>query len=346
MRQFIMSALKRILVIAALAVGVVPVLAAPVTINLGTLVPANTTWFKALQDMGARWKTETEGRVTLIVHGGGSQGDEASTIAKMRPGFETLQAVFLMPAGLAEIDDSFNVLSMPFFMETPDEEAAIEKKLMPLIEQRLQAKGYHLLCWGSGGWVQLFSKKPLRTLADVKAAKLYTSKGKGSEEWIRWYVGNGFHPVALLPADIPGALKVAVGPIDTAPYPPYLALSMQIFQNAKYMLDVHIAPLTAALIVSNLAWNKLSPEDREKVTAAAQAFEARVRVDAPKQDDTSVALMKTKGLEVITPDAKAAAEFRAAAGQLVTSMRGTMVPNDIFDAAVQARDAVRKAKGK
>jgi TRAP-type C4-dicarboxylate transport system substrate-binding protein len=159
-------------------------------------------------------------------------------------------------------------------------------------------------------------------------------------------VANGFNPVALSPADIPGALKVATGQIDTAPYPPYLAVSTQIFNNAKYMLELHIAPLSAALIVSNIAWDKISREDRVRVSAAAQAFETRVRLEAQKQDEASVAAMKKKGLQVITPDAKATAEFRSAASQLVTSMRGSMVPNDIFDVALQARDAVRKDKGK
>jgi TRAP-type C4-dicarboxylate transport system substrate-binding protein len=340
-----MSRLQRCLAIVLLA-AVAPVFAAPVRINLGTLVPANTSWYKALADLGDRWNKETNGQVTLQLYGAGSQGDEASMITKMRPAVGTLQAVFLMPAGLAEVDEAFNVLSLPFFLETPEEEAAVEKALTPVIEQRLQGKGYHLLCWGSGGWVQLFSKNPLKTLADVKKAKLYTSKGKGSEEWVKWYVNNKFNPVPLLPAEIPGALRVANGQIDTAPYPPYLALSTQIFTQAKYMLDVHIAPLSAALIVSNTAWNNISAEDRAKVTAAAQAFETRVRLEAPKQDDTSVAAMKTKGLTVISLDAKAAAEFHDAANQLVTTMRGTMVPNDIFDVALKARDGVRKAKGK
>ena len=56
--------------------------------------------------------------------------------------------------------------------------------------------------------------------------------------------------------------------------------------------------------------------------------------------------MTTHGLQVITLDPKAAAEFRAAADQLVTTMRGGMVPADVYDLAVQERDAFRKAKGK
>jgi hypothetical protein len=52
--------------------------------------------------------------------------------------------------------------------------------------------------------------------------------------------------------------------------------------------------------------------------------------------------MVTRGLQVITLDPKAAAEFRSAASQLSQSMRGSMVPPDIYDMAVKERDAVRK----
>jgi TRAP-type C4-dicarboxylate transport system substrate-binding protein len=339
-----MPGLKRFLLSAGIAVAIAPVLAAPVEIKLATLAPANTSWHKALLDMGAAWNKDTQGRVTLTVYPGGTQGDEETTIKKMRPGIDQLQAAFLTSAGLAELDEAFNVFAMPFFFESDEEEQAVERKLTPVLDQRLQAKGYRLVAWGTGGWVQVFSKKPLRSLADVKAAKLFTTKG--ADKWLQWYVSNGFHPVALLPADIPAQLKLSTGLIDTAPNPPYLALSLQIFRDAKYMLDLHIAPLTGAMIVSNAAWNKIGADDQPKVIAAAQALEKRVRSEAPAQDAESVKQMVARGLEVITLDAKARAEFKNAATQLNGTMRGSMVPPDIYDMAVQERDAFRKSKGK
>lgn len=339
-----MSANRRTLAAALVAVAIAPLAAAPLNVKLATLAPPNTSWHKALLDMGNSWNKDTEGRVTLTVIAGGHQ-DEATMLTKMRPGFETLQGTFITAAGLSELDEAFNVFSMPFFFESDAEQQAVLRKLTPIYQQRLQAKGFQLLGWGSGGWVQLFSKKPLRTLADVKAAKLFTSKG--SDKWVQWYVSNGFHPVALLPANIPEQLKLSTGLIDTAPNPPYLALTLQIFRDAKYMLDVRIAPLVGALIMSNSAWNKISPEDRVKVMAAAQALEKRVSAEAPQQDAASVkAMVASGGLQVITLDPKAAAEFRSAANQLNTTMRGSMVPADVYDAAVHERDAFRKSKGK
>ena len=339
-----MSRLKKSLMLAWLAAAPALLVAAPGEIKLATLVPANTSWHKALLDMGNTWNKETAGRVTLTVYPGGIQGDESTVIKKMRPGIDTLQASFLTAAGLAELDESFNVFAMPFFFENDEEEMAVEKKLTPLLEQKLQAKGFHLMSWGTGGWVQVFSKRPLRSLADVKAAKLFTTKG--ADKWLQWYVANGFHPVALLPADIPAQLKLSTGLIDTAPNPPYLALSLQIFRDAKYMLDLHIAPLTGAMIISNAAWGRISADDKPKVTAAAEAMEKRVRAEAPAQDAESVKQMVARGLQVITLDPKAAAEFRTAATQLVSTMRGSMVPADVYDLAVQERDALRKSKGK
>ena len=335
-----MLRMKRFLLVVFPLVAATVALAAPGEIKLATLAPANTSWHKALLDMGAAWNKDTQGHVTLTVYPGGIQGDESTMIRKMRPGIETLQASFLTAAGLAELDEAFNAFVMPFFFENDAEEIAVEKALSPALEQRLQAKGFHLLAWGTGGWVQVFSKKPLRSLADVKNAKLFTSKG--SDKWVQWYVSNGFHPVALLPADIPAQLKLSTGLIDTAPNPPYLALNLQIFRDAKYLLDLHIAPLVGAMIMSNTAWNKISAEDKPKVTAAAEALEKRVRSDAPTQDAESVKQMVARGLQVITLDAKAAAEFRTAATTLNQSMRGSMVPADIYDMAVKERDAVRK----
>ncbi|HVT48917.1 MAG TPA: TRAP transporter substrate-binding protein DctP [Vicinamibacterales bacterium] len=333
------------LCLALVAALAVPGLArAPLTIKLATQAPVNSTWHKALLDMGAAWTTGTSGRVKLIVYPGGTQGDEPSTIRMMRPGVDQLQANLLMVAGLSQIDDAFNVFGMPFFFQNDAEATDVQQKLTPILEQRLEAKGFHLLAWGSGGWVQLFSKKPLRTLDDVKQAKLYTSQG--DDRMVEWYKNNGFHPVALSANDIPAQLKLTTGMIDTAPSPPYPALVLQIFRDAKYMLDVRVAPLVGALVMTNTAWNKIDAADQKVVLDAAKAFQTRILTDAPKQDAESVTTMKARGLQVTTLSPQAAAEFHTAAEKMVATMRGNMVPADVYDLAVQERNAFRKAHAK
>ena len=87
------------------------------TIRLATAAPANSSWQKALLDMGAAWTKDTGGRVNLRVYDGGTQGDERTVIRLMRPGVDQLQASLLGVSGLAEIDEAFNMFGMPFMLK-------------------------------------------------------------------------------------------------------------------------------------------------------------------------------------------------------------------------------------
>ena len=322
---------------------VVPVsLRAAVTIKLATQAPVNSSWHKALLDMGAEWGAKTAGRVKLTVYAGGSQGGEDATIRMMRPGVDQLQANLLMLPGLSNIDDAFNVFGVPFLFETDAEGEYVLERLTPVLEKKLDAKGFKFLAWGSAGWVQLFSKRPLSTIADIKSAKLFTSQG--DDRMVQWYKTNGFRPVALAAGDIPAQLKLTTGMIDAAPSPPYPALLLQMFRDAKYMLDVHVAPLYGALVMTGEAWNKIDTTDRPIIVAAAKALEKRLLGEAPKLDADSVATMKSRGLTVTTLDPRTASSFRAETERLVTTMRGGLVPADVYDSAVRERDTFRKNK--
>ena len=161
---------------------------------------------------------------------------------------------------------------------------------------------------------------------------------------VQWYKQNGFRPVPLNSGDIPAQLRLPNGMIDAAPMPPYAASLMQVHRDAKYMLAVDFAPLFGALVVTNSAWNKISAEDKAVVAAAAKSTEKRLLGEAVQLDASSIAAMKTRGLTVNTPDAKALATFRSEADRLVATIRGTLVPADIYDAVVRERDAFRKTK--
>jgi len=335
-----MFPLRRLPVLVLTIAAAVPLLAAPVTIRLATQAPAGTIWDTALGDLGSACKRDTEGRVMLRVYAGGTQGDEPATIKKMQTG--SLEAGLLTAGGLSKLDQGFNVFTIPFFFETDEEEIAVQKALEPSLEQGLQAKGFHLLAWGTAGWVQIFSKRPLKDLEGVKGAKLYASDD--DPDMVQWYTKNGFHPVAMALSDLVTELKLPSGPIDTAPNTPYLAMITGVYQNANYMLNVHIAPLVGATIVKRSVWDQLSQADRDKMTANAKAMETSIRSKAADQDASSIKAMKLKNLQVMTPDKKAMDEFRAAADQMTKSISN--VPPDVLKAATDARDAVRRGQAK
>jgi TRAP-type C4-dicarboxylate transport system substrate-binding protein len=248
---------------------------------------------------------------------------------------DALQAASFTAVGLGSIDAAFNIFDVPFFFESYDELNYVTAKLTPAIEKRLDAKGFFLLNWGHGGWTQVFTKRPVQTVADLKGIKLYTSAG--NERMVQWFKANGFQPRAMAMTDIMTGLTT--GMIEGLPTPALAAQLFQWYRQTPYMLDIGLAPVIGATVITKKAWNGISSDDRPKLRVAASQVEARLQVDIPKQDLAAVAELMRRGVTVTKASGP---EWRTEADALAKTMRGEMVPQDIFDLASRARDEYRK----
>jgi len=312
--------------------------AAPIaqtTIKLATVVPEGSVWDKSLKQMGDDWKEATGGKITVTVYGGGSQGDEPTVLRKMR--LDALQAAAFTAVGLGTIDSAFNVFDIPFFFESYEELNYVTEKLTPAIRKRIEPKGFVLLNWGHGGWTQVFTKKPVQTVDDLKKIKLYTSAG--NDRMVQWFKANGFEPRAMAMTDIMTGLTT--GMIEGLPTPPLAAMLFQWYRQTPYMLDIGLAPIIGANIITQKAWKAIPESDRPKLLEAAAGVEKRLQADVPKQDADAVAAMTKQGLTVTKATGP---EWRTEIDGLAKTMRGEMVPPEIFDLAAKARDEFRKNK--
>ena len=318
--------------LAALVLSRAP-LAQSAAIKLATVVPDGSIWDKSLKQMGTDWKTATGDRVSLTVFSGGSQGDEPTVLRKMR--LNALQGASLTVVGLASIDWSFNVFNIPFFFQSYDELNVVIEKLTPLLKQKVEAKGFVLVHWGHGGWLQVFSKQPVQTVADLKRAKLYTSAG--DDTMTQWYKANGFQPRAMAMTDVLTGLTT--GMIDALPTTPIAAVSFQWFKQTPYMLDVGISPIVGATVLNKRTWDGISAADRAKMTEVSLKVEKQLQADVPKQDGLATLLMQNQGLKITKSSGP---EWQQLADNLGQTMRGKMVPPDVFDLALKERDAYRQ----
>ena len=306
---------------------------AQTALKLATLVPEGSIWDKNIKQMGEEWKTATGGRVTVTVFNGGSQGDEPTVLRKMR--LDALQAASFSAVGLGNIDASFNVFDLPFFFDSYDELNYVQDKLTPAIRKNAEQKGFVLLNWGTLGWAQVFTKKPVQTIEDLKGIKLYTSAG--NDQMVQWFKANGFQPRAMAMTDIMTGLST--GMIDGMPSTPLAAMLFQWNRQTPYMLDIGLAPIVGASVISQKAWKAIPDADKPKLLEAASSVEKRLRVEVPKLDENAVAIMIKNGLTVTKA---VGPEWKTQLDSLAKTMRGQMVPPDIFDLAVKARDEFRK----
>jgi TRAP-type C4-dicarboxylate transport system substrate-binding protein len=88
--------------------------------------------------MAAKWR---EAGVTLTLYTDGVMGGEAETVRRMR--VDQLQGAVLSVAGLAELDHSVTALQlMPMLFHSLDEVAYVRERMRPLLEKRLEEKGF------------------------------------------------------------------------------------------------------------------------------------------------------------------------------------------------------------
>lgn len=330
------------LLILGLVLGLLPGPAgAATTVKLATLAPDGSIWDQAVEEMGASWKEETDGRVDLRIYPGGVAGDESAVVRKMRIG--QIHAAVLTQGGLAEIDEAFSLFVIPFFFESYEELYFVLDELRPTLEKRLADKGYVLLNWGHAGWVHLFSKEPVATTQAMKNTKFFVTAG--DDRMLNWWKDQGYKPVPLSSTDIVTGLQT--GMIEALPSPPLAALMLQWYKNAPNMLDMGFAPLVGATVVQERIWRRISDEDQKSLQSAAGELEDRLEKEVPEQDEKAIAAMEKRGLNVVkvegTPEAD---RWRSLAQVFADNAQESWVPADVLRQALDARKRFRASHSK
>jgi TRAP-type transport system periplasmic protein len=324
---------RRALLAAGLLCGLPQILVArmtaaeePVRIRLGTIAPKGSSYHRALQEMGEKWRKAQGGTATFTVFTDGTQGGEEDTVRRMRVG--QLNAALLSVVGLTEIDRSVAALQlMPLVYRSWEEVDYVRERIAQKLEKRLYDKGYVVLFWADAGWVRYFSREPALHPGDFKRRKIFVWSGDNNQVDI--LKAMGYQPVPLETADILPGLQT--GLITVVPTTPYYALAGQFNGPAPHMLDIKWVPIVGACVLTRKVWESLSPPGREELMRAARQAGASIRQHAREEDTESIEAMKRRGLQVAIPTAEVDAEWRQVVEQAYPGIRGSMVPAETFD---------------
>jgi len=313
---------------------------APVKVRLGTLVPKGSSYYKHLLAMGEKWRQAPGSGVALTIYADGTMGGELDMVRRMRLG--QLQAGMLTTMGLMEIEPGVGGLqNLPMMFRSFEEVDYIGEKLHPMLEKRLDEKGFVVLFWGDAGWVRFFSKTPVRRPDDLRKTKLFV--WSGNPDQVDIYRTGGFNPVPLETVDILPSLQT--GLINAVPTPPYIALASQVDTVAPNMLDLNWVPLVGATVIAKKTWDAIPPQGREACLKAATEIGKLIQADSRRESVESVEAMKKRGLKVHTVTPEIEAEWRKEAEAVYPKIRGRFVPEDIFDEVVKLLKEYRAAKG-
>jgi len=309
-----------------------------VLIKLATLAPEGSAWHLALQEMAQEWQRVSKNEVRVRIYPGGVVGDERDMLRKMRIG--QIQAAALTILGLSDIDKIVGALEMPLFYESQAELDTVRHVLDPDIRAALAAKGFVLLNWGDAGWVYFFSKHRITTPKELKSAKLFA--WAGDTTGLRLWKALGFNPVPLATTDILPGLQT--GLIDTFDTTPVAALSFQWYQHVKYMTDLRWAPLVGAVVIRKDTWERIPPELQQKLLAAAEQAEARVRKAVLDGESEAIKAMTDRGLTVVHLNAADVRAWHEEFEPAYPQLKGPLMPPAMLDRIMELRRRFRAGK--
>lgn len=208
-------------------------------------------------------KERSGDRITIEVFPSAQLGEEKAAIEQVQLG--AIEFTRISSGPLAEFNKDFGVFSLPYIFDNDDHvwkfllSDAGNKLLDSLDSSRLKGLAYY-----SSGSRSFYSTKPLTKIEDLKGLKIRVQQNKLNIDLMA-ALGASATPMAY--GEVYSALQTGV--IDAAEnnYPSYY--SSKHYEVAKhYIVDGH-QRVPEVLMMSKIAWDKLSKEDQEIIKQAA-----------------------------------------------------------------------------
>ena len=310
-----------------------------VVVKMATLAPQGSEWQQVLQEMGAAWQKASRGQVVLRLYPGGVAGDDNDVVRKMRLG--TLGAGFLAVQGLSEIDRSVLALEIPLAYTDYGELDCVLEGMSPQLEKIYDSKGFIVLGWSDAGWAHFFTKSPVKTPEDMKKQKMFI--WAGDDRYLELWKKAGFNAVPLPSTEISTALQT--GLVNAVTSTAQGVLLLQWYKQVDHMTEFRWALFMGAMVMTKSTWEKIPPDVRPAIKEAARDACLRLRDFSRKSEPKDVDVLKRQGLEIVPVDDAAVGEWRRLIDGVMQQVRGSYVPSDALDSAMNLRSRCRQKAG-
>jgi len=326
-----MRALACLLMLTAMAAA-----AEPRSLKLASITPDGTLWSRELRATAQEIEAGTDGAVRVKLYLGAVAGDETEVAARMSKG--QLDAVASAGVMCDQVSPTLRAISIPGLFATRAEGAAVSQKLRPTMDEEAQKSGFALVGVTTLGQDVLFTRTPVRTLAELRALKLW--RWDGDDAGIATTRAMGLHVVTTPVHEALAAMEA--GRIDGFMAIPTAALAFQWSTRTRYLTSLRAGHLNGCILVANRAFDRLAIEHQQIVRAAVAKLAVRLDEISRRDDEALVGeLFARQGLQVATPSATLRADFFAAAQKARATLSDAVVSHAVIARVLEALAEVR-----
>jgi len=277
----------------------------------------------AVESMGKKLEAATSGRFKVQMFPGSVLGGEKEMIEQTQVGAIQILRTSLGPVG--PVVPEVNIFNMPFvFRDIPHMRAVIDGPIGQELLDKISTSSARMvaLAWMDGGSRSLYTKKPVRKPEDLKGQKIRMMGNPLFVDTMNAMGGNG---ISMGYGEVFTAIQTGV--VDGAENnPPSLLTANHYKAGAKYYTQTNHLIIPEILVMSKVAWDKLSAADQALVKKLGREAQLEQRTLWDKAVSESVAKLKTEGVEFINIDNKpfydATAPVRAKYGAPYADLMG------------------------
>ncbi|MBX9832646.1 MAG: TRAP transporter substrate-binding protein [Burkholderiaceae bacterium] len=288
--------------VAAMAFLPVAAQAQTMVLKAADVHPAGYPNVVAVENMGKKLEAATQGRLKIQTFPGGVLGGEKEMIEQTQFGAINILRTSLGPVGT--VVPEVNVFNMPFVFRSQDHmRAVIDGAIGDDLLAKISASPAKLVAigWMDGGSRSLYTKKPVRSPADLKGQKVRMMGNPLFVDTMNAMGGNG---ISMGYGEVFTALQTGV--VDGAENnAPSFFTSNHYSTGAKFYTQTNHLIIPELLVVSKVTWDKLSKDDQALLKKFGREAQLDQRALWDKSVEDYTAKLKTAGVEFITVDNKA-----------------------------------------
>ncbi|WP_029526807.1 sialic acid TRAP transporter substrate-binding protein SiaP [Polaromonas glacialis] len=227
------------------------------------------------------------------------QGTEPAAMARGNLELSSISAF-----DIAKLVPEFSIFTAGYVIRDPEHQqkvfnGPIGAELFKTVAEKMDVTPLSTVYLGTRQ-VNLREARNVRTPADLKGVKL---RMPGTKEWL--FLGEALGATATPLAFGEVYLGLKTGTIDGQDNPLPSVRAAKFYEVTKQIvLTSHLVD-GIFIAISNKAWGAMTPAQKQKVTAAAQAASSYNNENRIKEESQLVDFFKQQGLQVTTPDVDA-----------------------------------------
>jgi TRAP-type C4-dicarboxylate transport system substrate-binding protein len=306
-------------------------------LRLATAAPQKTPWGLWIQGIADRVEKASSGELKIKVFFGSQLGNEQVTMRQTVRGRIDISAQSNTATSL--VVPEFALLSAPYLWDSPaHSDCAFDKYVGRIYAPMMEENGLVVLSWVEVGQEIVFSRKPIRTPADMAQMKVRVAPTKPA---VGFFEAVGANPVPLGTTDSIPSLKT--GTVNAAVFPTVYGIAIGTQDLAPNVIVTNHGHQIGTLVMSKKIWNTLSAQEQSWLRTASNEA-GMLRKGIRDAEMALLAKIEKAGVSVYRPTAGELTQWRAAAKpareELVGAIGGK-APG-VWNKIIEARDACRK----